>query len=449
MTSMRAHRRRLMGVLACVGIVVAGCAYDTDPDTQRADPLDTTTTTAPPGPSTTAPPGATTTAAPDPPPPNSDGSPTANSSDGSSPDDTSDSQPTKSVPSDTANGSSPLNTSDDSVPSDTSEDSVPAGTGPPTGSTTGETIIGVPIPSGNQEAPPPPPDCVPLPPDGPTLIVTTVDGRVFSSGPNGTQLVATSDGLPGTITSAWRGSGGALWVLLTLDLFDYAVGRLDGGAFTESISGDVILQHVGTVEGEAAAAMFDYDAGDVIVETAAGEQLVVAATEHDGTRAHTAGMGADVVAIDFEDDFVYVDVEGNDVDWYNPTDDPARDGRGVTFVTPSPVSDQLAWLESDGEDASSGPWDLVVVDAVTGDELRSIPIGEDGDRPVAGDWDGRWFALTVGEGTVPLLVDVDAESPEAFVPCVPEGEITLDRSGGGGQPDDSPDSVPGGGENPA
>lgn len=99
-------------------------------------------------------------------------------------------------------------------------------------------------------APPTPDDCVDLPQEAPAIIVTDANGVVHQIGVDGTQIIADSDGLPADIDAAWSAKGGALWVGLegSLDR-EASIGRLDSGALAKIATGNVNVQHVGTVDG--------------------------------------------------------------------------------------------------------------------------------------------------------------------------------------------------------
>ena len=330
-------------------------------------------------------------------------------------------------------------------------------TGPTTGPTAGPGTPGTVSPS----LPPPetatpqtadvevPPGCTELPDEAPAIIVTGNDGVVYQVGADGTQIIADSESLPASIDAAWRAKGGALWVGLEGTLSgDASIGRLDARAYTEIATGRVNVQHIGVIDGTPVALWFDYgglggNEGRAVIEDADGNQTEVAKGTDGAFSLATGGIGGDGVALTEEsiDDqrFRYVDTDGEPIDdWYNPTERAQKKG-GPRYMmaTPSPDGSLISWGEAPAYDSQSGrfegTWNLVVARTKDGTETFRAEVGEPGDFVSTGDFDGRWFLVSLTSATV--LVDTTKDSGSAaIVPCIPRGAATLDRGGGGTEP---------------
>ena len=319
----------------------------------------------------------------------------------------------------------------------------------------------VPTPGTASPSPPPPStpdtvdvavpdDCVNLPGEAPAIIVADSNGVVYQVGVGGTQIIADSEDLPATVDAAWRAKGGALWVgLHAASDRPASVGRLDAGKFVEIASGNVNVQHVGTVDDVPVALWFDYGStlgsgsarGRVVIEDADGNQTEVAAGRDGDFRIATGGIGGNAVALTEEsldaERFRYLDIDGQPVtDWYNPVQNEASgEPPSYRLATPSPDGSMMSWAEGPEYDIDTGElrgdWQLVVASTEDGTETFRQQVAQPEDYVTTGDFDGRWFLMSFTSGTV--LVDTTKVGDQAVtVPCIPLGSATLDRAGGGG-----------------
>lgn len=284
-----------------------------------------------------------------------------------------------------------------------------------------------------------PADCEPLPDDAPGLIVTGPDGGIYQAGPAGAQVLVAPAAIDDVPHFAFRGEDGTLW-FATNDFSAGSIYTYDGEEFDERASGSVSFQHVGLADGETAAVYADFGDGAVYVETSGGERTEVAQTDTGDGGVGPMGIGDSVVTIARSGldgtSFEYVTTDGEPQEgWYDPTSE-LDDGVERTLVAPDPGNERLAWFET-------GTNEAVIADIETGDELARVQLETSG-FGFSSDFTGRWYVYTDDDLIEPTtyLVDVDAEEPEAIVPCVPIGKATIDRlPTTGGEGGDEPDST--------
>jgi Putative peptidoglycan binding domain len=306
-------------------------------------------------------------------------------------------------------------------------------------------------------------------PEGLNLVIPHMGGVVAATS-TGAELIDAPIAAGPTI--AVRGPDGTVWVEATPD-GRFGVSRIPPGATASLVvEGDVSLTGVGWLGGRSAAAVIDSNGealpddpdgfGAVLVDASDGQQadLGPAGAWEWQVRTATIGGGAVVIAGVGEafESFGAVGPNGQPVDWFSLSEDrPDTEPTywwpvaGLSAAGSQPV---LSWTEQTQHQDEQGrwisSWQVVVVDAATGAEIRRVDLGEVGQSLVHADFDGRFWVGTFadsvpadgGEGQPVriLAVDTTAPAPSAVdVGCPPGATATIDRLGAAEPP--SPPTV--------
>lgn len=177
----------------------------------------------------------------------------------------------------------------------------------------------------------------------------------------------------------------------------------------------------------------DEPSGDLVLQSLAdASRTVLGPASAPEYGVHRVSIGGDVAVVSADSDltetFIYLDLQGGDVPGRaNPTEglaynQPPRMAHAVL----APDGSRLAYLEGpdwdparfdatgSDEEAVVGNWQLVVVEAATGDERLRVELGG---KDIAVDWldfDGRWAVASVsadGEARPAMLVDTTVDDP--------------------------------------
>jgi hypothetical protein len=296
-------------------------------------------------------------------------------------------------------------------------------------------------------------------PEGLSLVIP-YSGGIVAAGADAAEFVEAP--IAAGPNLAARGPDGTVWVEATPG-GRFGVYRIAPGSEAALVvEGEVALTGVGWSGGRSAAAVLDANGeatpddpdgfGAVLVDGSDGQQanLGPAGAWEYAVRSATIGAGAVVLSgvSEATESFRAVGPDGEEVDWFSVSERQSDVEPGLWWpaatVDPETSAPVLGWAqqrqrqEADGVWVSS--WELVVVDAASGAELRRVALGEQGEALVHADFEGDWWVGTFAD-TLPedfsdpepsriLAVDLSAEAPAAVdVGCPPLTTATIDRLG--------------------
>jgi len=290
-------------------------------------------------------------------------------------------------------------------------------------------------------------------PEGLTLIIPHSGGIVASHADGGELLDAPIAAGP---NMGFRGPDGSMWVEASPG-GRLGVYRIPPGRPAELIAdGRVSLTGFGWLGGRSAAAIIDADGqavpqgpghGAVILAYEDGQQVTVSPAAGWEWGADSATIGAERVmqagTEEVVDWFASYRPDGAELDdWFEPggSDAPPTYMWPIPAVSADGARAVLSWAELDDYTGSgaTGPWSVVVADAVTVDESLRLDLGNVGERLIHADFDGRYWVGSFAdtweeEPAYPdrvLIVDVQAAAPTVIdAGCPPGATATIDRLG--------------------
>ena len=291
-------------------------------------------------------------------------------------------------------------------------------------------------------------------------LVVAHDGGVVRATAAGHEQLPTAE-VAGEPSMAVRGPDGTVWVhTVGATGVGSSIHRVAPGGTATSLSLEseaLSLTSVGWLEGRTAAALIDRSDrprefedifGAVLIEFADGEQRDLGPSRGPefGVGAVTIGAGrlAEFAGVDLTESFGFRDATGADLtDWHNPTEGAPYNAPPlwlwpVAAMSPTtPGAVDLTWVEGPDWDGATqeltGGWQLVVADAVSGQERTRIDLGEPGAELIHADFDGRFWVGTFSQretGRRSFVVDVIAASPAPVdLQCSVTAVPTIDRLG--------------------
>ena len=298
-------------------------------------------------------------------------------------------------------------------------------------------------------------------PDGLRLVIPHSGGVVATDGTTGELLDAPIAAGPNL---AVRAPDGTVWVEAAPD-GRFGVHRIPpGGPATMVVEGEVSLTGVGWIGGRSAAAVIDRNGspepddqdgtGAVFIDDSAGERTVFGPAEYWEAGISTATIGADsLVTSGYSEVYQSFGASGPGGEargWFTPSQDEPGDPPYYYWPIAAPAADDAAivlnWVEQDFQvdpetQESVSQWQLVVADAVTGEEHQRLPLGALGEWLVHADFDGRFWVGTftaaaedaqAAEQAPDRIVAVDTQSSAPApvdVGCPPGATATIDRLG--------------------
>jgi peptidoglycan hydrolase-like protein with peptidoglycan-binding domain len=329
---------------------------------------------------------------------------------------------------------------------------------------TAVTALAVPE-SGRLSASGPPPEPAPLGavcsaiPEGLSLVIPYSGGVVAATAGAAEFVEAPIAAGPNL---AARGPDGTVWVEATPG-GHFGVYRIAPGSEAALVvEGNASLTGIGWFGGRSAAAVLDANGqatpddpdgfGAVLVDGSDGQQanLGPAGAWEYGVRSATLGGGAAVIAGVGEavESFGVLGPSGEPVDWYSFSERQSDIEPGYWWpaatIDPATSAPVLGWAEQHQRQEADGTWvsswQLAVVDAATGDELRRVDLGDAGEALVHADLDGSFWVGTFADALPEdfsepepsriVAVDLSADAPAGFdVGCPPLTTATIDRLG--------------------